>query len=430
MCPELARAWSHMCRVAAALLEDGVSGREMAAVVSRQLCALTARAAVLAENRMRERGDGAAALRLCLRGAGLGRPRRKPAGDGSGQCAGVRAKALPDGPQDAWFAKLGSHVADILHEAGVPYCKGGVMAKNPQWRGSVATWRERIAHWIGRSRPDDLLAVDIFFDMLGVHGDTAMTETIWREAFDAAKGQSAFAKLLADAVGFDHARARPVRTHPHRAGPHRRQEDRVCSGSSARHGRWRSAITWSNGRRPRGSPGIRSLGYRRQATISKRLLDAQGTFLDLLAAQQVQDLRARHLAVQCRRGAATVAPRSRAAGAGARGRHPPRRTDARSSVSCLSRRRSRLLPHVLLVDHADMRRDHVPAVGKLHPGLHLPADLARHGLAVKQRRGHGELAAIGGDDGLGDGAVEARPASARRGTRRSRRSRRGFPMPP
>ena len=75
-------------------------------------------------------------------------------------------KARPTDREDRWFAKLGSHVADILHEAGVPYCKGGVMAKNPQWRGSVATWRERIAHWIGRSRPDDLLAVDIFFDML------------------------------------------------------------------------------------------------------------------------------------------------------------------------------------------------------------------------------------------------------------------------
>jgi CBS domain-containing protein len=59
----------------------------------------------------------------------------------------------------------------------------------------------RIGHWIGRSSPQDLLAVDIFFDMLGVHGDTALTGAIWRAAFDTARGQVAFAKLLTETAG-------------------------------------------------------------------------------------------------------------------------------------------------------------------------------------------------------------------------------------
>src|ERR1051326_6314681 len=74
-------------------------------------------------------------------------------------------------------------------------------------------------------------------------------------------------------------------------------------------------------------------------------------------------------------------------------------------------------PNILLVDHADMGRDHMPAVGKSHPALHLPADLARHGGAVKQRRSHGEVAAVCGDDGLRDRAREA--------NRRARRPERG-----
>ena len=74
-------------------------------------------------------------------------------------------------PEDRWFEQLGIHIADILHEVGVPYCKGGVMAKNPQWRGSLDVWRTRVGDWIQRSQPQDLLSVDIFFDMLGVHGD-------------------------------------------------------------------------------------------------------------------------------------------------------------------------------------------------------------------------------------------------------------------
>jgi tetratricopeptide (TPR) repeat protein len=54
-----------------------------------------------------------------------------------------------------------------------------------------------------------------------------------------------------------------------------------------------------------------------------------------------------------------------------------------------------------------MRRHHAPAFGKPHPGLHLSADLADHGRAVKQRRRDGDVAAVGGDDGVRDGAGEA-----------------------
>ena len=93
------------------------------------------------------------------------------------------------------------HLADILHEVGVPYCKGGVMAKNPAWRGSLATWRDRVGDWIDRSRPQDLLSVDIFFDIYGVHGDTRLADELWREAFAAARGKADFAKQLVEAAG-------------------------------------------------------------------------------------------------------------------------------------------------------------------------------------------------------------------------------------
>src|SRR5262249_59465373 len=59
----------------------------------------------------------------------------------------------------------------------------------------------------------------------------------------------------------------------------------------------------------------------------------------------------------------------------------------------------------LLVDHADVGGDHVPAVGKAHPGLHLAADLA--GRAVEERRGDAHVAAVGGDHRARDGAREA-----------------------
>src|SRR4029079_10127778 len=78
-----------------------------------------------------------------------------------------------------------------------------------------------------------------------------------------------------------------------------------------------------------------------------------------------------------------------------------------SMAVMLAPRKSFWLPDVLLVDHADMGGDHMPAVGKPDPGLHLPADLARHGWAMAQRGGHGAVPAVGGDDSSRDGAGEA-----------------------
>jgi DNA polymerase-3 subunit epsilon/CBS domain-containing protein len=102
---------------------------------------------------------------------------------------------------DRWFAAFGVHLTDLLHEVGVPYCPGGVMARNQQWRGSVASWRQRIVEWLARSNPQDLLFVDIFFDLRGVHGDLPLADRLWLDALDAASGNAGFAKLLVEAAG-------------------------------------------------------------------------------------------------------------------------------------------------------------------------------------------------------------------------------------
>ena len=197
---DLGAAWAKLPQVAAALLSEDVSAQNVAAVISRRLGALTRQVAFVAELRMRKEGRGEPPCPYAL--AVLG-----SAGRGESLLAMDQDNALifadgePGGAADQWFERLGIHVADILDEVGVPYCKGGVMAKNPQWRGSLATWRERIAGWIAHSQPADLLAVDIFFDLRGVHGDGALADTLWREAFDAARGQVGFAKALVEATG-------------------------------------------------------------------------------------------------------------------------------------------------------------------------------------------------------------------------------------
>ncbi len=75
------------------------------------------------------------------------------------------------GPEDQWFEAMADRMNRLLHTAGVPLCKGGVMAKNAVWRGSLDAWRARVSGWLERSRPTDLLSVDTFFDLRGAHGD-------------------------------------------------------------------------------------------------------------------------------------------------------------------------------------------------------------------------------------------------------------------
>ena len=195
---ELSRAWAKLPETARALCREGLTARDIAAVISHQLEEATRHAAVLAERAMRHGGRGDPPCRYALVVLGS-------AGRGESLLAMDQDNALVYADEvsneaERWFEAFGIRVADILHQVGVPYCPGGVMAKHPQWRGSLTAWRTRVADWIRRSSPRDLLAVDIFFDLRGVHGEDALADTLWRDAFDAAKGKASFAKLLVEAA--------------------------------------------------------------------------------------------------------------------------------------------------------------------------------------------------------------------------------------
>lgn len=194
----LARAWAKLPAMAASLLDEEVGARDVAGVVASELGALTRRAGELAAAKLETDGMGPPPCPYALLVLGsAGRGESLLALDQDH--AVVFAEGDPDGPQDRWFAAFGRAVADTLHEIGVPYCPGGVMAGEPAFRGSLATWRGRIHHWIARATPADLLNVDIFYDFRPVHGDGALAEALWQEAWDAARGAFGFLKLLAQA---------------------------------------------------------------------------------------------------------------------------------------------------------------------------------------------------------------------------------------
>ena len=74
------------------------------------------------------------------------------------------------------------------------------MASNREWRGSLPEWRERVAGWLRRSQPDDLLHVDIFYDLLPVAGNIELGRELHSAAVEAARGSPTFIALLAESV--------------------------------------------------------------------------------------------------------------------------------------------------------------------------------------------------------------------------------------
>jgi DNA polymerase-3 subunit epsilon/CBS domain-containing protein len=284
---DVAQAWHRLPRVASGLRAEGVPARDIAAVISREVGAVTRHAAVLAQVRLVAEGLGSppCAYAVAVLGS-AGRGESLLAMDQDN--ALIFAEGEPGSEADQWFARLGAHIADILHEVGVPYCKGGVMAKNPQWRGSLATWKARITEWIGRSRPSDLLNVDIFFDLRAVHGDRALATTLWRDAFELARGEVGFAKLIAEAAG-------PVEPALGLFGRFKTTEGRVDLKKAGLFG----IVTLARVLAIVHHVVERSTPDRLRALAARgigggddllALIDAQGVLLDLVLAQQIEDL--------------------------------------------------------------------------------------------------------------------------------------------
>jgi DNA polymerase-3 subunit epsilon/CBS domain-containing protein len=285
--PDLARGWARLPLVARGLLAEGVGGLDVAGIISRELGALTRQAAVIAEQDMIRNGRGPPPCAYSF--AVLG-----SAGRGESLLALDQDNALlfaagePGGSADRWFEAFAIRVADILNEVGVPYCPGGVMAKNPEWRGSATTWRRRVREWIGRSNPHDLLSVDIFFDLRAVHGDAALAHALWREGFDVARGEIGFAKLLAEAAGS---------TEPalNLFGGFRTRQGRINLKKSGLFGIVTLArvLAIAHHVLERATPArlaaLEALGLGADSDLDA-LREAQAVFLDLILAQQIDDI--------------------------------------------------------------------------------------------------------------------------------------------
>ncbi len=132
----LAAAWARVPAAARRLREDGVPALTIAGVISREIGAMTRRAAELAETRLGAAGLGPAPSAyavLVLGSGGRGESLLSPDQDN----AVVWADDVPEA--EPWFARFGAELAQILDQAGIP------CARAASWRASPAS--------AARSRP-------------------------------------------------------------------------------------------------------------------------------------------------------------------------------------------------------------------------------------------------------------------------------------
>lgn len=189
----LAANWGRLPVIARSLLDEGVDAPGITAVLGEQLAAVTRRAAELAEMQMIESGKGEAptAYAVLLLGSGSrGETLLAPDQD--------NAIVYADGCDDAesWFAAYGKILADLLDEAGVTYCQGGIMGSNPEWRKDLSGWKATIQDWLGQAVWKELLNVDIFYDFQPVHGDEALAYELQDYAYEMARKTPTFIRQL------------------------------------------------------------------------------------------------------------------------------------------------------------------------------------------------------------------------------------------
>jgi len=79
---------------------------------------------------------------------------------------------------EAYFYPMAEELVNALAEIGYPLCHGKVMANNPQWRGRMKEWNERVADWISVPEPQRVRYSSIFFDFMPIVGDSSLCDDL------------------------------------------------------------------------------------------------------------------------------------------------------------------------------------------------------------------------------------------------------------
>jgi CBS domain-containing protein len=114
------------------------------------------------------------------------------------------ALLLRDGYELPQLPEIAARFNEALSQFGYPPCPGGIMLTNPQWRGSVARFRETLRDWIYGADSQGAMNLAIFFDAAPVAGDATLLRELRQHLDRILSGGDAFlARFAAAADQFD-----------------------------------------------------------------------------------------------------------------------------------------------------------------------------------------------------------------------------------
>jgi len=99
-----------------------------------------------------------------------------------------------------YFLYFGKKINLWLDKIGYQYCKGEVMAGNPQWCQPLSRWKNYFTNWIGEKSEVGLLGVAVFFDFRIVYGDQQFAKELRQHIQKTVSGNEMIFSYLAKEV--------------------------------------------------------------------------------------------------------------------------------------------------------------------------------------------------------------------------------------
>ncbi|MEJ2524766.1 MAG: DUF294 nucleotidyltransferase-like domain-containing protein [Desulfuromonadales bacterium] len=177
--PGLAAIHGEIVKVARALMSETRSTPEVMEILSHIHHAIMRRTYSLCMEEMLAAGHRMPKIRHCFLVMGSGGRREMllhPDQDN-----GFIFEDFPDERQaevDAFFIPFAEKLNASLDQVGYPLCQGGVMARNPEWRGRLVDWQERLNEWLLDPEPTHVRYSSIFFDFFPLIGDLELAHDL------------------------------------------------------------------------------------------------------------------------------------------------------------------------------------------------------------------------------------------------------------
>ncbi|MEH7076744.1 DUF294 nucleotidyltransferase-like domain-containing protein [Neobacillus drentensis] len=108
----------------------------------------------------------------------------------------------PTAEAKTYFLSLGKEISKGLHQAGYPYCDGGVMSGNPFWCKAQTEWEKQISNWIAEASWESLRYLLIFIDGRSFYGQHQLMEQLKTFAYQNVQKEQILSRIYKNTLHF------------------------------------------------------------------------------------------------------------------------------------------------------------------------------------------------------------------------------------